>query len=144
MRAWEKARPSVNFGNSISISDKRCTSSPSAKACSSFFKRTPTAELRPRNVSLSACQRFRLTVTDPSAGIAASSPTKRQLFGCRAPCCSRAIEGLLEGIHADAAVIVEEPLCPVGAIAEIGFDDGVDRGHDVVLGEGRADDPAQR
>src|SRR5688572_4303600 len=144
MRAWEKARPSVNFGNSTSISDRRCTSSPSANACSSFFRRTPIGVLRPRRVSPSACQRFRLTVTGSSAGIAASSPTKRQLFGCRAPCCSRAIKGLLEGIDADAAHIVEEPLALAGTVGEVDVDDGVDRRDDVVLGERGADDLAER
>src|SRR5688572_3353583 len=144
MRAWEKARPSVNFGNSTSISDRRCTSWPSASAASSFFSRTPIGALRPRRLSPSACQRFRLTVAGSSTGIAASSPTKRQLFGCSAPCRSRAIECLLEGIHADAADIVEEPLAAVGAVGEIGANDGVDRRNDVVLRKGSADNLAQR
>src|SRR5262245_30411969 len=144
MRAWENARPSVNFGNSTSISNRRCTSSASASAGSSFFSRTPIGALRPRRVSPSACQRFRLTVTGSSAGIAASSPMKRQLFGCSAPCCSRAIEGLLEGIRAGAADVVEEPFAAVGAIGEIDVDDGVDRRNDVVLGERRTHDLAQR
>src|SRR5262249_12604484 len=123
------------------ISDSRCTSSPRASACSLFFSRTPTGALRPRRVSPSTCQRFRLTVTGSSAGIAASSPTKRQLFGCRAPCRSRAIEGLLEWVHTGAVHVVEEALAPIGPIGEIGADDGVDRRDDVVLRERCADNP---
>src|SRR6266545_6060229 len=69
-----------------------------------------------------------------SAGSASSAPVARS---------SSAIESLLEGLSPDASPRVEEGL-PVGAIGEVGVDDGVDGLWHGLGAEAGADDGADR
>src|SRR5262249_5076363 len=85
----------------------------------------------------------RLTRTGPSAGTAWSSVSLVQTSSTAPLSLKSGIDALLERLKADAPVGVDEPLA-LGAVLEVGRDQGVDGFHDLVGRDGRTEDGAER
>src|SRR5262249_21462415 len=141
MRAWEKARPSLNLGNSRATTARR---SRSPAICSTG---SPALRLRPRGSRRcaisprSSCQRARLTMIAPSAGNGSPSATWRKGSAAGRPALMSGIELLLEGRLTQAAIGIEEALVRLAPI-EIDLEDRLHGIDDAVGREGRADDVA--
>src|SRR6201996_9382960 len=146
MRAQEKPRPSANFGNSMTTTERRCTSSPSSSGDSSGFRRTPMGVLRSSSEARSFRKRVSETIAPPASGSIASSATVVNVSAANAsPVISGIqlflISDVLERLHADAAIGVEEAFA-VLAGCEIIADDAFDRRTDLVDRKARSHDVA--
>src|SRR3989338_1289667 len=111
--------------------------------------RTPTRRLfEASRASPSASKRASDRITSPVSGIASSSATETKVLSAqRAPpltsSISLGIDSLLEGLEAEAPIGVEEALA-VGPDGEIGADQLVNGGGDLVGRQGRTQDLADR
>src|SRR4029079_4912104 len=113
MRAQEKPRPSRKAGNSITTTDKRCTSSPSCSGDSSDLSRTPIGALRAIKVSRSLRKRGSETMAPPTSGSGASSAMSTKGSATKEPPLMSGIKlvqigHILERLHADATIGIEE------------------------------------
>src|ERR1700761_3085738 len=141
IRAQEKPRPSRKMGNSTTMSDRRCTSSPNASGDSADLRITPSGALRARNVSRSLVKRVSETIAAPS-GSAASSATAVNVSAVNAPSLMSGmglfqIGHVLERLHADTAIGVEEAFVLVAQL-EVRVDYAFDGGADIARSEARA------
>src|ERR1700722_684774 len=98
-----------------------------------FGNRRPSLSSRARNVDSSSCQRAKVTVTGPLAGMGSSSPRCRQSSTPRLPSSARSIKRLFERRLANAAIGFGEALAVLAQL-QINIDQRVDRaGHVVAL-----------
>src|SRR3569832_1209340 len=150
MRAQENARPSRWIGNSSATTDNRSRSSPSNSGDSPAFSRTPIGALRPSSASRSFWNRASDTIAPPLSGNAASSATVANVSSAVTglPPSTRMsgihlflIGDVLERLHADAAIGVEEALARL-AHFQIVVHHPLHHVRDLMLAEARPHDVA--
>src|SRR5579883_79641 len=138
-----KPRPSLETGNWIATSDAR--SRYGARSSGFVFDDTmiPSGASRAASKSLSRSRRAKLMSAGP-AGNGASSSTFVQISSTARPAASSsAIQSFLERRQANAPIGLEEAFAVI-SLSDVDLHDRLDRVDHLVIGEGVADDLADR
>src|SRR5215470_14703467 len=142
MRAWLKARPSLNTGNTKPMRASRSTYGASSATLRSLGQITPVGAARSRS-SGSARSRACGTMTATPSGTGASSSQRTNRSSTTLPCLTSRIDALPERLNAEPRDGIDEQLVRPIAQLEISGGDVLHHVGDVAIGHGRADQRAE-